>query len=246
MHVLFLDESGDHNLRVIDPLYPVFVLGGVLVDEAYALGELEDEVRRFKRELFGRDDLVLHTADIARNRNGFEAMIDPAVRARFHERLNALVRSLRFEVLACVVRKDAYVARHGVSAADPYAVGVRVLVEQLCHAVGDTPAAARIVAERRGPALDRQLDLAWAALQLQGAGSVTPATVRERIVGLEHRHKHENLAALQLADLVVSPIGRHVLGKPVHEDFRIVEEKLRCRPGDGDYMGVGLTVLPES
>lgn len=245
MLVLFLDESGDHNLRVVDPLYPVFVLGGVLVDEADALGEMEDEVRRFKRELFGRDDLVLHTADVARNRNGFEALIDPIVRARFYERLNALVRSLRFEVLACAVRKDAYVARHGVSAADPYAVGLRVLVEQLCHAVGGA-GGARIVAERRGPALDRQLDLAWAALRLQGAGSVTPATVRERIVGLEHRHKHENVAALQLADLVVSPIGRHVLGKPEREDFRVVEGKLRRRPGDGGYLGVGLTVLPES
>ena len=29
MKVLFLDESGDHNLSVIDPQYPMFVLGGV-------------------------------------------------------------------------------------------------------------------------------------------------------------------------------------------------------------------------
>lgn len=246
MLVLFLDESGDHNLRVGDRLYPVFVLGGVLVDDVYALGELEDEVRRFKRELCGRDDLVLHTADIARNRNGFGALVAPAVRARFYERLNALVRSLRFETIACAAHKDVYVARHGVSAADPYAVGLRVLAEQLCHAVGGAPGTARIVAERRGPALDRQLDLTWAALRLQGAGSVTPATVRERIVGLEHRHKHENVAGLQLADLVVSPIGRHVLGKPAREDVRIVEEKLRRRAGGGGYLGIGLTVLPES
>jgi len=32
MKVLFLDESGDHSLNVIDPQYPVFVLGGVIVD----------------------------------------------------------------------------------------------------------------------------------------------------------------------------------------------------------------------
>ena len=30
MKVLFLDESGDHNLSVIDPSYPIFVLGGVI------------------------------------------------------------------------------------------------------------------------------------------------------------------------------------------------------------------------
>ena len=32
MKTLFLDESGDHNLDVIDPEYPVLVLGGVVMD----------------------------------------------------------------------------------------------------------------------------------------------------------------------------------------------------------------------
>lgn len=61
---MFLDESGDHSLTVIDPQYPVFVLGGVIVDRAYASGEMARRVRQFKLDLFGRDDLILHTADI--------------------------------------------------------------------------------------------------------------------------------------------------------------------------------------
>ncbi|MBA7700163.1 hypothetical protein ES703_108872 [subsurface metagenome] len=36
MKILFLDESGDHNLSIIDPQYPLFVLGGVIVDMDYA------------------------------------------------------------------------------------------------------------------------------------------------------------------------------------------------------------------
>ena len=36
----------------------------------------------------------------------------------------------------------------------------------------------------------------------------------------------ENVAGLQLADLVVSPIGRHVIGKVDKEDWRIIEGKL--------------------
>src|SRR5438128_10962873 len=110
MKILFLDESGDHNLGVIDPDYPVFVLGGVLVDEEYALGQLDDEIRRFKRDLFGRDDVILHTTDIARSRGGFGRLRNPVFRAEFYERLNALVRSVRIEVLACAVMKAEYVA----------------------------------------------------------------------------------------------------------------------------------------
>ncbi|HEY3761930.1 MAG TPA: DUF3800 domain-containing protein [Verrucomicrobiae bacterium] len=53
MKVLFLDESGDHNLTVIDPQYPLFVLGGVIIDKDYAENELTREVNTFKQELFG-------------------------------------------------------------------------------------------------------------------------------------------------------------------------------------------------
>ncbi len=48
---------------------------------------------------------------------------------------------------------------------------------------------------------------------------------------------------LELADLVASPIGRHVIGKPPREDWVIVSEKLRRRAGS--WRGAGLVVLPQ-
>ena len=80
MKYLFLDESGSHNLRVIDPDYPVFVLGGVIVDGDEQLGAIDASVRRFKSRFFARRPVTLHTADITRARNGFEALRDPAAR----------------------------------------------------------------------------------------------------------------------------------------------------------------------
>ena len=53
MQLLFLDESGDHSLAAIDPEYPVFVLGGVLVDADYADRALEEEVAQFKLDTLG-------------------------------------------------------------------------------------------------------------------------------------------------------------------------------------------------
>ncbi len=41
MHHLFLDESGDHSLTHIDCGYPVFVLGGILVEDDLRLAALE-------------------------------------------------------------------------------------------------------------------------------------------------------------------------------------------------------------
>jgi hypothetical protein len=48
---------------------------------------------------------------------------------------------------------------------------------------------------------------------------------------------------LQLADLVVTPIGRHILGKDRHDDWEIVKSKFRHR--GGNYLGAGLVILPK-
>ncbi len=96
MKVLFLDESGDHNLSAIDSCYPIFVQGGVIVDKEYAEGPLTEAFDGFKSEMFGRTDIVLHTADIARNRNGFEELQNTEFRAVFYNELNNLMRELSY------------------------------------------------------------------------------------------------------------------------------------------------------
>lgn len=244
MKVLFLDESGDHNLSVIDPQYPVFVLGGVIMERAYAEGPLVEAINAFKQDLFGRTDIILHTADITRNRNGFERLKEPAFRARFYERLNALMRSLRFSVVACAIRKDAHLARYGVAALDPYLLSLDILVERFCFDIGDATGGGVIVAEKRDPTLDRELDLAWLNLKIQGTRFLRANEIEKRVLGLNLRPKSANLAGLQLADLVATPIGRHVIGKPANEDWRIVCEKFR-RNRAGKVDGYGLVILPK-
>jgi len=244
LKVLFLDESGDHNLSVIDPQYPLFVLGGVILDQDYAEAELTGELNAFKQALFGQTDIVLHTADITRNKNGFENLKDVAFRNRFYAALNALMRRIRYSVVACAVRKDEHLSRYGVAALDPYLLSLDVLVERFCFEIGNVSGGGVIVAERRDPTLDRELELAWLNLKIQGTRYLQAKHIEDRILGLNLRAKRDNIAGLQLADLVVSPIGRHVLGKPDKEDWKIVQEKFRRSPA-GKIEGYGLVVLPQ-
>lgn len=240
---MFLDESGDHSLDKIDLQYPVFVLGGVIVDAGYAKGDLREEVRRFKRRVLGREDVVLHTADITRNKNGFERMKDPVFREMFYGELNTLMRRLEYQVVACAIRKGDHLAKYEVSALDPYFLSLEVLVDRFCLEIG--PAGdGWIVAEKRSPTLDNQIEVAWLNLKIQGTKFLRGAQVSRRVKGLVLRDKSQGIAGLELADLVVSPIGRFVRGKPVREDFRIIEGKFRRGPG-GAYQGYGLVVLPK-
>jgi hypothetical protein len=244
MKLLFLDESGDHNLSVIDPQYPLFVLGGVIVERSYAESVLVEALRQFKMELFGRNDIILHTADIARNRNGFERLKDATFREHFYERINVLMWELEYTVVACAVRKDLHLTRYGVAALDPYLMSLDILVERLCFDIGKVADGGLIMAERRGPTLDHQLELAWLNLKIQGTRYVRAIDIERRVEGLSLRNKSDNVAGLQLADLVVSPIGRHVLGKSPKKDWHVVESKLR-RNRHGKFEGHGLVVLPK-
>lgn len=244
MKVLFLDESGDHNLSVIDPQYPLFVLGGVIVEQDYAEGEMDREIRAFKREIFGNEQINLHTADITRNRSAFERMIEAGFRENFYQKLNALMRRLQYQVVACVIRKDEHLRAYGVAALDPYLLSLDVLVERFCLDIGDAAGGGIIVAERRGPTLDHQLELAWLNLKVQGTRFMQAKDIERRVLSLNLRDKAENIGGLQLADLVVTPIGRFVLGKTIKEDFEIVKSKLR-RNRQGEYEGYGLVVLPQ-
>jgi hypothetical protein len=244
MKVLYIDESGDHNLAAIDPEYPVFVLGGAIIDSKLAARELSERLAALKVRLFGRDDLILHTADICRNRNGFERLSDPSFRHRFYEEVNAVMESLDYLVLACAIRKDHYVAAHGPGADDPYALCLHTLVERFCAHVGDAEGGGLIVAESRGRVLDMSIEVAWRRLQTSSSGHLEGTDIRRRVKALVIRPKNRNIAGLKLADLVVAPIAQHVLGRECHEDYRIVERKLLRNPegagGDG-----GLMLLPK-
>lgn len=47
MLAMFLDESGDHRLEVIDPQYPLFVLGGCIMDIDYHENILTPRLRQY-------------------------------------------------------------------------------------------------------------------------------------------------------------------------------------------------------
>lgn len=239
---MYLDESGDHNLERIDANYPVFVLGGVIVDRTYARTVIKERMRRLKREFFGRDDIILHTADIIRAKDEFACLKDDDLKHRFLAALTAMMRELKYIVVACVIDKPAYAAKYGASAVDVYRYSLTILVERFCLEIGSVADGGTIFAETRRPDLDYELNVAWERLKRSGAPYATPTRIDARIVDLSLKDKRLNIAGLQLADLVVTPIGRAIMGKPTRADWDVVERKLRRI--NGNYRGPGLVVLP--
>lgn len=244
MKVLFLDESGDHNLDKIDPQYPVFVLGGVIVDRDHVTGVLTQRMNELKISHFSDPEVILHTSDIARNRGAFSKLSNQESRDLFISDLGRFMEDADVQVIACIIDKREYKTRYGSSAYDPYQYALQIVLERFVKEVGDVADGGIIVAERRGNPLDNALEREWMRITRDGAGYLRPSRVNKRIVDLVLRDKSLNITGLQLADLVVSPIARHALGKDPKNDWAIVESKL-CKRASGDYEGFGIVRLPK-
>lgn len=245
MKVLYLDESGDHDLVHIRKDYPVFVLGGIIVDRTYDRSVLEPRVRAFKKHWLGSEDIVLHTQDIGRKQKGFERLHDPAFRGRFYDALSVLMKELEYQVIACVIDKRKLVDRYPDRAVDPYHHSLKIVVERFCLEIGNRIDGGIIYAERRREELDHELDLAWEELRRNGTYSLSryeKGQIADRITSLNLKAKRVNIPGLQLADLVISPIGRHELGLETYGNWKIVRGKM-CHE-NGKIEGYGLIRLP--
>lgn len=244
MRVLFLDESGDHDLVNIDSNYPVFVLAGCVMDLDYHDGTARSLINAYKSEVFGSTDIILRTADMTRNLGPFERLKEREFRQFFHDKTNRLMSELDYVVIAAVIDKHSHKRRYGTMAMDPYFYSLEVVLERFVFELDDRDDLGKVIAESRSRYLDTQLDLAYKALIAGGTRFLEPARIKRRIVhDLEMHEKKENIPGLQVADLVASPIGRHVLRRPDRPDWTIVESKFRRVRGN--YWGTGLVVLPK-
>jgi Protein of unknown function (DUF3800) len=243
--ILFLDESGDHNLTVIDPQHPIFVLGGIIADRDYALGEMTDKLNAFKMELFGTTEIILHTSDYTRQRNGFEAMKDKNFCDEFYKKLNELLAGLRITVVACAILKQQHMAKYGLEAVDPYHLSLNILAERFCFDIGDNAPKGKIIAEARDATLNNQLEIAWLSVKISGTRFMQAVDINNRIDSLILKTKQDKIAGLEIADAIVTPIARRVLRRSSKIDLDIIKSKMR-KNHLGEVMGYGLVLLPKN
>lgn len=241
--VLFLDESGDHSLSKIDPQYPMFVLAGCVFEMSYYEDVVVPEINSFKNDLLGSDKIILHTEDITHNRNGFERVMEAEFRKYFYEKVNAILSKLDYKILACAIKKDEHFKKYGLAAIDPYMLSMDCIVERFVFELEEINQSGIIIAESRNSILDNELELAFLNLKVQGTSYISASRVKKAISQLSIKDKKENIAGLQIADLIASPIGRENLGKRNQIDYEVIEKKYRNK--GGKYWGYGLVVLPK-
>jgi len=245
MHVLYIDESGDHDLINIDKNYPIFVLGGSIVNSQYHDDALTPMLNKFKQNIFGKKEIVLHYADYTRNKNGFERMVAKEFRENFYEGLNKIIKDTKFTFISCIIDKPAHSECYKYPR-NPYVFSLEVIIEKFILFLNEINEQGVIIAESRNSQLDNELNLAFLNLKISGTRFLKSSEITKRIGNNFYiKNKEENIAGLQLTDSIVTSIGRRYLGlKNPYISYNAIKEKFR-KHSCGKYKGYGLVILPK-
>lgn len=229
-YLVFVDESGDHSLTSIDPIYSVFVLAFVMVRKADYIEKITPDLQRFKMRYWGHDEIVLHEHEIRKPRDSFSFLMERRIREQFIGELSDLMASLPATIVAVVIDKPAFAHHHSLEArAYDHAMeaGLNVVYLHLAE-LGQEERKTPVVVERRGRREDLDLELSFR--RFCDTGNAHGCNLPLELVMVP---KTANSAGLQLADLVARPIGiHHLRPSQPNRAFEIIQGKLhRCPQG---------------
>jgi Protein of unknown function (DUF3800) len=240
-YIVYADESGDHSLTSINPQNPVFVLVFCVFEKDAYLNTVVPALYGLKFGFWGHDCPILHSHEIRKARGDFNILLNAETRAAFMARMNAMMETIPFTIIAAAIDKQRH-ARRYAQPANPYEIALEFCMERLQRWLGEKNQQHKqthVIVECRGRSEDRQLELEFRRIAA-GRNAVGPMPNLD----VRFMDKKHNAPGLQIADLAAHPIGRHVIN-PVQENraFDIIEPKLRRGP-NGQVQGYGLKIFP--
>ncbi len=244
MNVMFLDESGDHSLEKIDASYPMFVLAGCIFDFDYYLQEAEKKVNELKIKHFGRTNIILRSYNIRKQKGDFACLVDRRKREALYEAIDNLVKNLNFTVIAAAINKTKLKGQYG-RPTNPYHLCLQFILERAVMYLGRSNQKMMFRIESRETHNDQKLSEIYEHFRSNSHRLFDKNEIQLKLADLSFNQKTQNIAGMQIADLVAYPIGKWVLDSTrENKAFTIIEKKLHRKPRTNIYLNYGLKVFP--
>jgi hypothetical protein len=256
---MYVDEVGNPDLRsCYDQRHRHLSLTGVIMELGYVDAVVFPEIEEMKRRFFrshADDPVVLHRKDLVNAHPPFDGLRDEAVRQAFDDALLDLLAVLDYVVITVVIDKQAHVEQYTVWRYDPYHYCMKVLVERYVMWLQGARSSGDVMAESRGGKEDMRLKASFLGLTEGGTEHVGADTISRWLTSkqLKVKPKSNNIAGLQLADLIAHPSFKAVQARrdrcALPNTFggrvaQILERDKYRRSPDGRIDGWGRKWLP--
>lgn len=261
---LYVDEVGDPGLGSASvAVHRYFSLTGVFLELSYVDAEVHSRLEELKRRHFASkihvdEPLILHRKEIVNKKPPYESLRNVERRAAFDADLLEMIHHLDYKMITVVLDKVEHSNRYIVWRHDPYHYCITVLIERYAlwlerhRHVGD------VMGESRGGKADMRLKKSFRRLWENGTDWVRAETIQSVLTSceLKVKKKDNNIAGLQLADIIAYPSYKYVLeqyhalegqriggfGRRITEI--LVNTKYLRNPSSGEIAGWGIKYLP--
>lgn len=225
--VAYLDESGDHSMKKVDPTSPIFCLTLALFDSDEYVANVVPAFTEFKFKYFGHDGVVLHSHEIRKSKNDFSILLNPTTRAEFMTDLSELMAMPYYELICIAVHKEAHAAQYAYPA-DPYELSTEFALERLYEWLrmrGENQV--YVLAESRGKREDAALSAEYLRVLSSGTSFVRQSKFAAVSMPLRFITKANNLVGHQIADLAAYAVSKYAADRSTtYAPWSIVRDRI--------------------
>jgi hypothetical protein len=256
---MYVDEVGNSDMGASnDPNHRYLSLSGVIFELQYVQTAVFPQIEGIKQHYFNShpdDPIILHRKEMVNKTPPFDALRDAAVESAFNRDLLNLLTNLDFVALTVVIDKLEHQQRYQVWRFDPYHYCLTILIERYVLWLQTSGRQGDIMAESRGGKEDMRLKNSFERVYNQGSEFIEPEKFAFYLTSkqLKVKAKSNNIAGLQIADLIAHPSYKAMLARhnkqALPQNFggkiaQILEDSKLHRSSRGQIDGWGRKWLP--
>ncbi|ANY18664.1 hypothetical protein A6F68_00128 [Tsuneonella dongtanensis] len=260
MYRLYIDEVGTDDVQSVSEDNERYLsLTGVAMQVAEARDELAPRFAAIKATVFNHDPddpIIFHRKKIVKSNGAFSGLREQQRRDEFDALILSAMADCQYRVITALIDKKAMLAKWRWTNKQPYHYLIEVLVEKYVQFLERQGAIGDIMPEGRLGKKDERLQSAFIEVKSKGTFYVSRDRMKERIPSshLKFRYKRDNVAGLQLADLIAHPSHMLIRARMGHEvslgsfckqvEALLKSQKYDRSPSSGAIVGYGMKWLP--
>jgi len=214
---IYIDEVGNSDLESSEnPNHRFLSLTGVILDLEYVQSTIFPEIEALKWSFFHShpdEPIILHRKEMVNHKYPFEVLKEPSVKEAFNSELLKLLDAWDYTVISVCIDKKKHKDTYHIWRYDPYHYCLAVLMERYYFFLNERDARGDVMAESRGGKEDMRLKQSFSNLWQNGSNYIPASRFQNVLTSkqLKVKAKSNNVAGLQLADLLAHPSRNEIL-----------------------------------
>lgn len=214
---LYIDEVGNHDLGSSDLENERFLsLTGVIASLSEISDKIHPELEELKVKYFGQhpdEPIVLHRSELRAGKPPFNSLKDPEVRSSFDRELLELLEFWNYQVITVCIDKKRHRDTYNTWHYHPYHYCLKILLERYIFFLDEGNSIGDVMAESRGGKEDLKLKDSFKRIWDNGTEFLDSSRFQNRLTSkkLKVKPKSNNIAGLQIADIIAHPSKNEIL-----------------------------------